>query len=97
MVRRTFVVCGLLLTLSLAGFGADKPEAKLPAPRTNAGLEKMKKLVGTWLTTDKDGKVTDQVASIIKVTPGGRLPGRCPGLCCCARSGRGVSDSTTAS
>jgi hypothetical protein len=71
MVRRSFVVCGLMLTLSLAGFGADKPEGKLPAPRTNAGLEKMKKLAGTWLNTDKDGKATDEVASIFKVTAGG--------------------------
>ena len=70
MVRR-FVACGLLLTLSLASFGGDKPEAKLPPPPTNAGLEKMKKLAGTWLVADKDGKPTDQVASIIKVTAGG--------------------------
>src|SRR5271165_3626385 len=70
MVRR-FVVCGLLLTLSLASFGGDKPVAKLPPPPTNAGLEKMKKLVGTWLAADKDGKPTDQVVSIIKVTAGG--------------------------
>ena len=47
------------------------PTAKLPPPPTNAGLEKMKKLVGTWLVADKDGKPTDQVASIIKVTAGG--------------------------
>jgi hypothetical protein len=72
MVRR-FVVCGLLLTLSQASFGADKPGAKLPAPPANAGLEKMKKLVGTWLVADKDGKPTDQVASIIKVTAGGSV------------------------
>jgi len=31
MVQR-FVVCGLLLTLSLASFGGDKPGAKLPPP-----------------------------------------------------------------
>ena len=68
-----FLVCGLLLTLSLASFGDDKPQAKLPAPPTNAGLEKMKKLAGTWLVTDKDGKATDQVASIIKVTAGGSV------------------------
>ena len=73
MVRRSFVVCGLLASLTLVGFGADKPEAKLPAPRTNAGLEKMKKLAGTWLNTDKDGKATDQVASIYKVTAGGSI------------------------
>jgi hypothetical protein len=70
MVRR-FVACGLLLTLSLASFGGDKPGAKLPPQPTNAGLEKMKKLAGTWLAADSDGKATDQVASIIKVTAGG--------------------------
>jgi hypothetical protein len=74
MMQR-FVVCGLVLPLllafSLPSNGDDKPEAKLPAPPTNAGLEKMKKLAGTWLVVDKDGKPTDQVASIIKLTAGG--------------------------
>ncbi len=68
---RAIVVCGVLLTLSPASFGDDKPGAKLPQSPTNAGLEKMKTLVGTWLVGDKDGKATDQVASIIKVTAGG--------------------------
>jgi hypothetical protein len=72
MVQR-FLVCGMLLTLSTAIYGGDKPEGKLPPPPTNAGLEKMKKLAGTWLTADKDGKPTDQVASIIKVTAGGSV------------------------
>src|SRR4029077_4798337 len=57
--------------LPLASFGDDKPGTKLPPPPTNAGLEKMKTLVGTWLVADKDGKATDQVASIIKLTAGG--------------------------
>jgi hypothetical protein len=70
MVRR-LLVCGLLLTLSRASYAADKPEINLPSPPTNASLEKMKKLAGTWLVADKDGKPTDQVASIIKVTAGG--------------------------
>ena len=70
---RSLVACGLLLTLSQASFGGDKPGVKLPSPTTNAGLEKMKKLAGTWLTADKDGKATDQVASIIKVTAGGSV------------------------
>lgn len=65
------LVLTLLLTLSKASYGDDKPEAKLPAPPTNAGLEKMKKLAGTWVAVDKDGKPTDQVVSIIKVTAGG--------------------------
>ena len=33
----------------------------------------MKKLAGTWLLADKDGKPTDQIASIIKVTAGGSV------------------------
>jgi hypothetical protein len=76
MLRR-FFGCGLLtaltLTLSLASQGGDKSQPKLPAPPTNAALEKMKKLAGTWLLADKDGKPTDQVASIIKVTAGGSV------------------------
>jgi hypothetical protein len=68
---RPFVACGLLLTLSLASFAADKkPGAKSPPP-ANPVLEKMKKLAGTWLVADKNGKPTDQVASIFKVTAGG--------------------------
>jgi hypothetical protein len=74
MVRR-FLACGLVLTLllglSVASYGDGAPGAKLPAPPTNAGLEKMKKLAGTWVAADKDGKPTAQVVSIIKVTAGG--------------------------
>jgi hypothetical protein len=74
MVRR-FLACGLLtvltLTLSSASRGGDKTVPKLLTPPTNATLEKMKRLAGTWLLADKDGKPTDQVASIIKVTAGG--------------------------
>src|SRR5262245_3983871 len=74
MMRR-FLACGLaltlLLTLSLASYGDGKAGGKLPAPPTNAGLEKMKKLAGTWVLADADGKPTDQIASVIKVTAGG--------------------------
>jgi len=72
---RTFLSCGLvlalLLTLPLASRGDGKPGAQPPAPPTNAGLEKMKKLAGTWVAADQDGKPTDQVVSVIKVTAGG--------------------------
>jgi hypothetical protein len=74
MMRR-FVALVLVLTLlpalPLASYGDGQPGAKVPAPPTNAGLEKMKKLAGTWLAADKDGKPTDQVVSVIKVTAGG--------------------------
>jgi hypothetical protein len=74
MIRRS-LACGLvwtlLLTLSSASRGDGKPGPRPPAAPANAGLEKMKKLAGTWLAADKDGKPTDQVASVIKVTAGG--------------------------
>ena len=72
MLRR-FLSGGLLiltLALSPASYGGDEA-SKLPTPPNHAGLEKMKKLAGTWLVADEDGKATDQVASVIKVTAGG--------------------------
>src|SRR4051794_21783575 len=66
MVRR-FLAGGLmLLALTTAAPAEDKPAAK-----AHAGLEKMKKLAGTWVEADKDGKPTDKVVSVIKVTAGG--------------------------
>src|SRR5262245_49588466 len=74
MLRRFFswgLVLAVLQTLSGMSRGDEKTVPKLPAPPSNAALEKLKKLAGTWLLADKDGKPTDQVASIIKVTAGG--------------------------
>lgn len=63
MIR--MIVCGLMaLALSTAGRADDKPTAK-------AGLEKLKKLAGTWVEADKDGKPTDKVVSVVRVTAGG--------------------------
>ena len=72
MLRRFFAL-GLLLALTPPGMsrGDDKTVPQQPAPPTNAGLEKLKRLAGTWLLADKDGKPTDEIASIIKVTAGG--------------------------
>lgn len=70
-MARGFLACGLMLVVLQASYGDDKSAVKLPPPPTNAGLEKMKKLAGTWVAADKDGKPTDQVVSIIKVTAGG--------------------------
>ena len=70
-MARQFLVCGLLLAaLSFSAFGDEKHD-HVPAGPTNAGLEKMKKLVGTWVKADKDGKPTEEVVSVIKVTAGG--------------------------
>jgi hypothetical protein len=70
MTRRLLVCPVLLLGLQLAAYGDEKTGKQPPTP-TNPGLETMKKLVGTWLAADENGKPTDQVVSIIKVTAGG--------------------------
>jgi hypothetical protein len=70
MTRRLLVCSVLLLAFQLLAYGDEKNVNLSPTP-TNSGLERMKKLAGTWLAADKDGKPTDQVVSIIKVTAGG--------------------------
>ena len=71
-MARQFLACGLLLfALCSVIYSDDKTSGKLPPPPTNPALEKMKKLAGTWVAADKDGKPTDQVVSVIKVTAGG--------------------------
>jgi hypothetical protein len=76
MLRRFFAF-GLLtaatLTLTLASRADDKSVQGLPTLPTNAALEKLKHLAGTWLLADADGKPTQQIASIIKVTAGGSV------------------------
>jgi hypothetical protein len=65
MVRR-FLAGGLmLLALTTAASADDKPTPG------QAGLAKMKKLAGTWVMADKDGKPTDKVVSVVRVTAGG--------------------------
>ena len=76
MLRRFLSGCALVvltLTVSLASQGGEMAAPKLPTPPTNPALEKMKKLAGTWLLADKDGKPTAEIASIIKVTAGGSV------------------------
>ncbi len=70
MIRQFLTGLTVLLSLHAVVFAADKTESK-PAAPVNAGLEKMKNLAGTWVAADKDGKPTDQVVSVIKVTAGG--------------------------
>lgn len=71
---RRFLAGGLLLlSLQVASYGGEKTEVKLPTAPTNPMLEKMKKLTGTWVVADKEGKPTDQVASVFKVTAGGSV------------------------
>ena len=69
-MTRYFLVAALIFTAFSTAYGEDKHK-HLPAAPANAGLDKMKTLVGTWVAADKDGKPTDQVVSVIKVTAGG--------------------------
>src|SRR5262245_22631218 len=70
---RRMLMCGLMLSLSMVSYGDDRPEVKLPPAPTNAGLETIKKLAGTWLVAGIDGNAIYEVASIIKVTAGGSV------------------------
>src|SRR5215216_3565491 len=67
MIRR--MLAGSFLVLALTA-GTRGDEAAKPAA-THPGLERIKKLAGTWVEADKDGKPTDKVVSVIKVTAGG--------------------------
>ncbi|MGL4551151.1 MAG: hypothetical protein ACRC33_08185 [Gemmataceae bacterium] len=64
-MTQRFLAGGLML-IALTAVAGDKP-----AP--HAGLERMKKMVGTWVEADKDGKPTDRVVSVIKLTGGGTV------------------------
>lgn len=62
---RTIMAAGIIVTaLIVTNTRADDKPA-------HTGLEKMKKLAGTWVEADKDGNPTDKVVSVIKVTAGG--------------------------
>lgn len=65
----------LILGLLGAGFAlsvvADDHKHHAPAAATNPGFERLKTLAGTWVTADAEGKPTDQVVSVIRLTAGG--------------------------
>jgi hypothetical protein len=67
-VMQRFLVGLVLIGFAAGARGEDKPSA---APAPHPGLERMKKLAGTWVAADKDGQPTDEVVSVIKVTGGG--------------------------
>lgn len=70
-MKKQLLIAGLMcLSLTMSVVGEDKQGHPSNAP-TNAGFEKLKTLVGTWVVADENGQPTDQVASVIKVTAGG--------------------------
>jgi hypothetical protein len=71
-MKRLFLICSVLLIAAATGLRAeDKPAPATKAPVANPAFEQLKKLAGTWVMADKDGKATDQVVSVIKLTAGG--------------------------
>jgi hypothetical protein len=71
MAQRFWVGGLVLLALTAVAYGDDKPGSKAPTVAPHPGLERMKKLAGTWVAADKDGKPTDKVVSVVKVTAAG--------------------------
>ena len=67
MTYRAWLSGLFLLALTVVARGEDKA----PTASSHPGLERMKKLAGTWVAADANGKPTDQVVSVIKVTAGG--------------------------
>ncbi len=68
-MTRRILTAGLVLFALAANAKADDVPAK--AAPTHPGLERLKKLAGTWVEADKDGKPTDKVVSVVKVTAAG--------------------------
>src|SRR4051812_15587504 len=68
-MTQRFLACGLMLVaLGTASRAADPVTKAAPS---HPGFEKIKALAGTWVEADKDGKPTDKVVSVVKVTAGG--------------------------
>ncbi len=65
---KQMMIAGLMLVVASAGRGEEATAKAQPADQK---FEKLKKLVGTWVEADKDGKPTDKVVSVVKVTAGG--------------------------
>jgi hypothetical protein len=67
-MTRRILAAGLMLLAVTAARGDD---ATAKASPTNSNFERIKKLAGSWVEADKDGKPTDKVVSVVKVTSGG--------------------------
>ncbi|MDB5312985.1 MAG: hypothetical protein JWO38_7187 [Gemmataceae bacterium] len=67
-MRRMLTGGLMLIALTTVSRGDDAP-AK--APPAHPGLERLKKLAGTWVEADKAGQPTDKVVSVVRVTAAG--------------------------
>lgn len=66
---RQILAAGLVLVVLTAASGGDDGSAK--AQSSNRTFEKLKGLSGTWVEADENGKPTDKVVSVVRVTAGG--------------------------
>jgi hypothetical protein len=66
-MRNYFWVGAVVVALAV-GARAEDPK---PDGAKSPGLDKIKKLVGTWVAADEKGQPTDQVVSVFKVTAAG--------------------------
>jgi hypothetical protein len=71
MAKRVWTTGLVLLAITAVAYSGDRTERKAPAKGPLPGLERMKKLAGTWVKAGEDGKPTDEVVSVIKVTAAG--------------------------
>ncbi len=65
MTRRFLTTCLAMACIAIAARTAERVAAK------NAHFEQLKTLAGTWVSVGEDGKPTDTVVSVFKVTAGG--------------------------
>jgi len=72
MTQRMLAGGLMLVALVASASGEGKDGGKAPAP-SHPGLERMKKLAGTWMEAGKEGKATDKVISVVKVIGGGSV------------------------
>jgi hypothetical protein len=70
-MTKRFLLGGLmLLSFAIGARSQEQAGGKAPAA-SHPGFERMKKLAGTWVLAGPDGKPTEQVVSVVKVTAGG--------------------------
>ena len=63
------LLAGGLMVIALGAAAAAG--TRRPRPPSHPGLDRLKALAGTWVEADEDGKPTDKVVSVVKVTAGG--------------------------
>ncbi len=66
MFKIRLVVCPLLLIC--AATCRSEETAPVTKSNTNPAFEKLKSLAGTWVEVDAEGKPTEKVFSVVRVT-----------------------------